>query len=225
MKVIFWGIGRDFQEAVHKYPNLLECAAAFVDNGTEVESIKGKPVIRSENIPDYKPDKVIISSSKYFKEIYRQCHEKIGIDEGKIMPLQEFINGGIISGELIPSYIKVEACSLCQLNCKSCYMRLNKNHTIGNDYLRFDNFKQLIDDNPEIKGIELSNWGEVFLNPELKKILEYAHSRDVDITLGGGVNFNTVDSDMLETLVKSQVKFINISIDGTSQEVYSQYRV
>ncbi len=76
----------------------------------------------------------------------------------------------------------MEACTLCQLNCPACWFRVDeygikkKNHTFFG-YLKFDDFKNFVDDNPQIESIELSNNGEIFLNPELNKIIEYAYKK------------------------------------------------
>ena len=75
MSTIFWGIGRDFQEAVSQYPDLLESADTFIDMAADIEAINGKPVIRPEDIPALIIDKIIISTSKHFKEIYALCKE------------------------------------------------------------------------------------------------------------------------------------------------------
>ena len=42
---------------------------------------------------------------------------------------------------------------------------------------------------------------------------------------GNGTNFNNVSEEALEALVKYRVEYLNISIDGATQETYSIYRV
>ena len=82
--------------------------------------------------------------------------------------------------EDLPKKIRIEACSLCNLNCKRCWIRENEQKNSeggGLGYLKFENFKNLVDDNPQIEEIEISNNGEIFLNPELDKIIEYAHKK------------------------------------------------
>jgi MoaA/NifB/PqqE/SkfB family radical SAM enzyme len=83
----------------------------------------------------------------------------------------------------------------------------------------------LLDENPEIKRIELANYGEVFLNPELLKMLEYACGAGVNITIDGGANLNQVDASVLEGLVKYKVQILRCSIDGATAETYEKYRV
>jgi len=76
-----------------------------------------------------------------------------------------------------------------------------------------------------LEQIEISNYGEVFLNPHLPDILEYAHRKGVAITIGNGANLNHVRQRTLEALVKYQVRVITCSIDGASPETYRVYRV
>lgn len=123
-----------------------------------------------------------------------------------------------------PKSVRLEACTICQLKCKSCYMR-NQENSIGTGYLKFENFKNFVDQNNFIENIELSNSGEIFLNPDLLKIIKYAHEKGVTLTAYNGVNFNDVSEEMIEALVKYNFQKITFSIDGTTQESYSKYRV
>ncbi len=86
-------------------------------------------------------------------------------------------------------------------------------------------FRKLVDDNPSITRIELSNYGEIFLNPELLEIMAYAHDRGVELSADNGVNLNNVRDDVLEGLVKYGFRSMNCSIDGASAETYAKYRV
>jgi MoaA/NifB/PqqE/SkfB family radical SAM enzyme len=92
-------------------------------------------------------------------------------------------------------------------------------------FLKFDDFRKFIDDNPHIRSIELSIWGESLLNPQLLQMLEYAHARRVELSLANGANLNTVKPDVLEGVVKYQLRAITYSIDGASAETYPLYRV
>ena len=103
---------------------------------------------------------------------------------------------------MLTDAIRIEASSICQLNCHLCRMLDTKNTIIGQGYLPLRGFKKIIDDNRWIKKVELSNWGEIFLNPELKGIIKYAYSKKVGLFAANGVNLNTIDSQTIEYLVK-----------------------
>ena len=124
-----------------------------------------------------------------------------------------------------PSHIRLEAATVCQLRCPSCPTTAGAiGRQIGAGFLRYEDFKKIVDENPWIADIELSNWGEIFLNPDLLNIMRYAHEHHVRLSAENGVNFNTVRDDMLEALVRYRVHRITCSIDGASQETYALYR-
>ncbi len=125
----------------------------------------------------------------------------------------------------LPKVIRLEACSLCQLNCPVCGVRLFEKNAPKDwlGYLKFENFKKLVDDN-KFNKIELSNNGEIFLNPELDKIIEYGYKKNVELCACNGVNLNTVNKKTLENLVKYKFSNLYISIDGATPKTYSIYR-
>jgi MoaA/NifB/PqqE/SkfB family radical SAM enzyme len=125
-----------------------------------------------------------------------------------------------------PKAIHIEASSFCQLRCPSCPTTTGAiDAAIGRGFLRLEDFRNLVDRNPEVERIELSNYGEVFLNPNLLDILEYADRKGVAITLGNGTNLNHAKEQVLEGLVKHRVRFLTCSIDGACPETYRKYRV
>lgn len=125
-----------------------------------------------------------------------------------------------------PSLIVLDASSACQLRCPSCPTGQGMTlKTLGAKFLKFIDFKNLIDANPWISAIELSNWGEIFLNPEIISILEYGFKKNIALQAYNGVNLNTVSNDILEALVKYQFQGMTVSLDGASNDTYKIYRV
>lgn len=124
-----------------------------------------------------------------------------------------------------PKSIRLDASTNCQLKCPSCPTAKGEiRKYIGGGFLRFEDFKQIVNDNHSILHIELSNWGEIFLNPDLPKILAYSYEKSIAVTASNGVNLNTVKPEVLEALVKYKIRHLNCSIDGASQETYRLYR-
>lgn len=95
----------------------------------------------------------------------------------------------------------------------------------GSGVLQFHDFRKLLDMNPRIQEVELSNWGEVFLNRDLPKILEYAHRRNVKITISNGANLNHASEAALRALVANQVEELVVALDGATDETYKKYRI
>jgi MoaA/NifB/PqqE/SkfB family radical SAM enzyme len=121
--------------------------------------------------------------------------------------------------------IRLEASTICQLKCVLCFHGTGGEKVLGNGYLKFGDFKNFIDRYPVFKSVELSNYGEIFLNPDLQQIIEYAFKKGVSLTAYNGANLNTVSENMLECLVRHGFKHITVSLDGASNQTYSIYRV
>ena len=127
-----------------------------------------------------------------------------------------------------PKAVRLSACSACQLSCPACEPHTRpekKNGVLGWGFLRAKDFAAFIRKNPQVKLIELSHSGEIFLNPELGLIIKDAFEQGVTLTAWTGVNLNKVSEQMCEDLVKYQFKGIKVAIDGTDQETYVQYRI
>lgn len=122
--------------------------------------------------------------------------------------------------------IRIEASSLCQLKCPSCQRHSESfKATIGNGFLRLEDFQGIIEANPSVSLVELSNFGEIFLNPNLLEIIEYAHNKKITLTADNGVNLNSVDDKVLEALVKFKFFSMTCSIDGACNDTYKLYRI
>ena len=122
--------------------------------------------------------------------------------------------------------VRLEASSICQLHCPACPQECDElDSTIGKGFLKLNDFALFLEKNPSIKEIELSNWGEPFLNPDLAVLIEHAFKKGVTLTAINGSNFNTVPDTLLEAFVRYRFHTIVISIDGATPETYRQYRI
>jgi MoaA/NifB/PqqE/SkfB family radical SAM enzyme len=127
---------------------------------------------------------------------------------------------------LAPSLVRLDASTVCQLKCPSCPTATGATgQKLGVGSLRLVDFKKFIRQNPRVAHIELSNWGEVFLNPEFVDILAHAYRQNVCLYIANGANLNHVPEDVSQALVKYKLRRITCSIDGASQETYARYRV
>jgi MoaA/NifB/PqqE/SkfB family radical SAM enzyme len=147
------------------------------------------------------------------------------VEIGSLRRLFPALPGLSVFHTVIPKNIHIEAISACQLNCPSCpTARKEIQPVMGNGFLRSESLRQILEENPQLRHIELSNYGEALLNPELLKILELAHERGVAVSIGGA-NLNTASDALLEGIVQFQVRWLSCSIDGASSETYPIYRV
>lgn len=125
-----------------------------------------------------------------------------------------------------PHDLRIEASSKCQLHCSGCHTGdgSNKTGSVGWGHLRFEDFKEFIDRNPGVKKIELSNWGEMFLNPDLTRIMQYGLLKKIRFTANNGTNFNSATEEMIEGLVKYRFHSFRVSIDGATNPIYQTFR-
>jgi organic radical activating enzyme len=122
--------------------------------------------------------------------------------------------------------VRIDAASVCQLRCPGCTTGTGQlPSTVGSGLLSVEDLVAFLDRHPGVRHVELSNWGEVLLNPQLPTILRELHERRVQVTLNNGINFNTVSEEAMEALVKYRVRSMVFSIDGATQEAYETYRV
>jgi MoaA/NifB/PqqE/SkfB family radical SAM enzyme len=123
--------------------------------------------------------------------------------------------------------VSIDFSTICQLKCVECSTSkgITHNGIVGKGQFRFDDFVRFVKNNPQIKRIEMSNWGEIFLNKDIAEIIKFANENGITLYCGNGTNFNDVDDLVLEYLVKYRVEYLNVSIDGACQETYSKYRV
>ncbi len=124
----------------------------------------------------------------------------------------------------LPSKFHIDACSICQLDCPGCWRNVypEQKDIIGQGYLRFKDFKKFVDNNC-VTDIELSNTGEIFLNPELADIIYYAYEKGIKLSAEMGVNGNYISDEVAKAVVKCRFEQIAFSISGTDQETYSIY--
>jgi MoaA/NifB/PqqE/SkfB family radical SAM enzyme len=125
-----------------------------------------------------------------------------------------------------PRRVGLEASTVCQLACRTCPTSTGLiRKTLGPGFLSPAHLDKFLRDHPWITEIELSNWGEVFLNPRLQDIFKVAKKYAVLLRMENGVNLNTANDEILEDVVRYGIRSITCSIDGASPETYAIYRV
>ena len=119
---------------------------------------------------------------------------------------------------------EIDTTNICQLKCPLCHTGLGTvNRQKG--VMHFDLFSKTID---EIKDysiwLSLYSWGEPFLNREIDKYIAYANKANIATMISSNLN-KPLTPEMAESLIRSGLDVLIISLDGTTQEVYEVYRV
>ena len=122
----------------------------------------------------------------------------------------------------MPVSISVEPTTSCNLSCPECPSgREDFHRPRGN--ISLEEFQHVID---QLKGhlmyLMLYFQGEPLLNPEFFDMVSYA--RQNKVYTATSTNGHYLDDDNAEQLVRSGLDRLIISLDGTDQDTYEQYR-
>lgn len=121
-----------------------------------------------------------------------------------------------------PYVLIIDTINICNLKCPLCPTGIDlPGRPKGR--MDFSLFKKIID----ILGdyaltLVLYNWGEPLLNKEIYPMIEYAKQRSIKTIVSS--NLNILNEKDAETLVKSGLDRLIISLDGTKSETYEGYR-
>jgi radical SAM protein with 4Fe4S-binding SPASM domain len=121
-----------------------------------------------------------------------------------------------------PVSISFEPTTSCNLRCPECPSGLRE-FTRPTGMLKKDFFKETIDDvYKELLYLIFYFQGEPFLNPDFLEMVKYAH--DKGIYTATSTNAQYITDEKAKRTVESGLDRLIISIDGTTQDVYKQYR-
>lgn len=221
-KHLFVGEERIMAKWVGEFPDLINFVSGFT-SASRLDDGSFDALRSLQNSVGFNSDLIVATQKDTTRELGDLLAGSLG--SGRLIHIREFVHQKLAASELMPGKLRVDASTICQLKCRSCYMRLFDNGSVGRGYLTFENFRDLLERSPFINEVELSNSGEIFLNPDLVLIMKYAYENGVRLTALNGVNFNRVSEEQLEGLVKYHFGSVMVSIDGASEATYSQYRV
>ena len=122
-----------------------------------------------------------------------------------------------------PISISFEPTTSCNLRCPECPSGL-RSFTRPTGMLQNDFFKSTIDQlSNELMYLVFYFQGEPYLNPSFLDMVKYAHSKG--IYTATSTNAHYLNDTNAKKTVESGLDRLIISIDGTTQDVYQQYRV
>jgi radical SAM protein with 4Fe4S-binding SPASM domain len=122
-----------------------------------------------------------------------------------------------------PISISFEPTTSCNLRCPECPSGLRA-FTRPTGMLKRDFFTETIDQlSPDLLYLVFYFQGEPYLNPAFLDMVKYAASKK--IYTATSTNAHYLNDDNARKTVESGLDRLIISIDGTTQETYQQYRV
>ncbi|SFE68871.1 radical SAM additional 4Fe4S-binding SPASM domain-containing protein [Chitinophaga sp. CF118] len=122
-----------------------------------------------------------------------------------------------------PISVSFEPTTSCNLRCPECPSGLRA-FTRPTGMLQQDLFKKTIDEiSKELLYLIFYFQGEPYLNPSFLDMVKYAHGKGIYTATSTNAHYLTDDN--ARKTVESGLDRLIISIDGTTQDVYTQYRI
>jgi len=122
-----------------------------------------------------------------------------------------------------PAFAQVEPANICNLSCPLC-LTVSQTQARPPALLPLQTFQQFIDDlGAYLLLVVLWNWGEPLLNPDLPRMIAYAHERGVLTHCSTNGNF-PITAGLAEELVRSGLDTLIFGVDGATEETYQAYR-
>ena len=123
--------------------------------------------------------------------------------------------------KLRPAFISVEPADFCQLKCPEC--PVGRSSRSSGTKIDSEFFRIYIDElKNELFHIIFYFQGEPLLNRNLHQLINYAHN--AKIFTSTSTNAQLLNSEKAKELVLSGLDKLIVSMDGTTQKVYEQYR-
>jgi radical SAM protein with 4Fe4S-binding SPASM domain len=123
----------------------------------------------------------------------------------------------------LPLSISVEPTTSCNLRCPECPSGL-RSFTRPRGMLETNFFRHTIDQlAPDLLYLTFYFQGEPYLNPDFLEMVKYASSKKIYTATSTNAHYLTDENARMT--VESGLDRLIISLDGTTQAVYSQYRV
>ena len=122
-----------------------------------------------------------------------------------------------------PVFVSIEPTNHCNLHCPECPTG-QRGLTRAAGSLSLNDFRKYLDQISRcLRYITLYFQGEPYLNRDLFKMIEYARGKNIYVWSSTNGHFLS-EENIRETIASGLNKLV-ISLDGTDQETYQQYRV
>ncbi len=119
-----------------------------------------------------------------------------------------------------PTALQVEITTACNLKCTMCehtYMQKVGGH------MDFDQFKKLLDSNPNVQTLNITGIGEALMNPAFLDMVDYAKKKGIYVWFSDNMTLMTERS--AKRLIGAGTDFIVLSLDGATKETFEKIRV
>ncbi|WP_019140419.1 radical SAM protein [Noviherbaspirillum massiliense] len=125
----------------------------------------------------------------------------------------------------LPRFVQIEPVGQCNLRCRMCPIQFRTDGGPGKPsaFLRFDDFRTLIDQYPDVEELQLQGLGEPLLHPKFFHMVRYATARGIRVSTN--TNMTVMTEQRAEECVRSGLHTLHVSLDGASAEAYEAIRI
>jgi len=125
---------------------------------------------------------------------------------------------------IYPLFISIETTNYCNLRCPECPVGSNIISKKDKSSFNIDLYKKLIEElKPTLLHVILYFQGEPFLNNHFIDLIKQTHSSNIYSSTSTNGQF--LNDTMAREIVLSGLDKLIVSIDGSTQEIYENYRV
>lgn len=119
-----------------------------------------------------------------------------------------------------PFKVEIEHTTICNKKCILCERTYWQEKS---ERLTTEQFKEIAEQFPKLKWINITGEGTGFLNPDFLKIIKYLRLKGVSVNFVD--EFDFIDTDKARKLIELGVNCIWISMDGATKETYEKIKV
>jgi MoaA/NifB/PqqE/SkfB family radical SAM enzyme len=204
-----WGAAQTGIGVLHALSRLGIRPAGFIDRRKQSfpDGVGGVPVFTADEVLSTErqgPRPFIINTTTlYADQVAGSC-----VAAG-LRPSEDFISYEV----LCPCDFQVIVSSTCNLRCVSCPVG-NRPQGMASGFMAAADYAKVLDkilsEVPLLSTIQLFNWGEPFLNPDLARIVEITNERGVLCSLSSNMNLHRG----FEDVIAAKPAFLRISLSG-----------
>lgn len=114
--------------------------------------------------------------------------------------------------------LQVEPTLNCNLHCQICERR----QFLPRAFLKFEQFRQIIDQLPYLRQVNLTGRGESFLNKDIFNMIAYAATRNIYTRIT--TNGTLLNEKNCEKIISSGLNELRVSIDSADAEKYRKIK-
>ena len=123
-----------------------------------------------------------------------------------------------------PIVVYIKPTNICNLHCPGCPTGVGIPSNREKNTLKLKQFKFFLDQIKDfVYSINFSNWGEPLLHPDILSMIEYAHRNHIRTCMDTNFNIN-ISEKKAESMIKSGLDLVTVSLDGFLQKTYGKYR-